>query len=105
MNLPTKPIVYTIFLLMLTLLGLIFFSDNGLLELYRLRKEKARIAARNIELSGQNRRLYRIIARLKSDPAYVDYIARKELGMVGTQQIIFKVSDAGKVDPPRKKNE
>jgi cell division protein FtsB len=97
--------MYTIFVLMLTLLGLIVFSDNGLVELNRLRRERARIAERNLLLTQKNSRLYRIIERLKSDPAYVDYTARKELGMVGTHQLIFKVSDVRKVDPPRQKDE
>lgn len=109
MNLPTKPIVYTIFLLMLTLLGLIVFSDNGLMELNRLRMERSQITEKNLRLSLNNRRLHRIIQRLKNDSAYIEYTARRELGMVGTRQIIFKLTgtrnDTRRVEPPRKQDE
>lgn len=96
MNLPTRPIICTMLFFMLILLGLIVFSDNGLAELNRLHKEKERIARQNLILSKKNYRLYRTIQRLKSDPAFVEHIARKELGMVGTHQIIFKFSGTRK---------
>jgi cell division protein FtsB len=95
LQLPTKPIIYAILGSMMILLGLIVFSDNGFVELRRLQREKERLEARNLLLTRQNYHLHRIIERLKNDPAYVEYVARRELGMVGTQQIIFKLSGSG----------
>ncbi|MGD9209576.1 MAG: septum formation initiator family protein [Desulfobacteraceae bacterium] len=93
MNFPKRPTIYAILVAMSILLGLIVFSDNGLMELRRLQKEHKRITQQNIRLMNRNHRLHRIIQRLKSDPNYVEHIARKELGMVGTHQIIFKLSN------------
>lgn len=84
------------------LLGIIIFSDNGFLELRRLQKEQNRIAQQNMNLMKRNYRLHRIIQRLKQDPVYVEHIARKELGMVGTRQIIFKLSADGRRKPSHK---
>lgn len=98
MQLPTKPIIYAIFGSMTLLLGLIVFSDNGFVELRRLQREQARLAARNLLLTRENYHLHRIIERLKNDPAYVEYVARRELGMVGTRQIIFKLPGPGGPD-------
>ena len=78
MNLPTKPIIGSIILAMFILLGLIVFSDNGLMEL-------------NIQLTKKNYHFYRIITRLKTDPLYIEHIARRELGMVGAYQMVINV--------------
>lgn len=79
---------------MLILLGLIVFSDNGLVELNRLHREMDSIAQKNKQIKKRNHELYQAIKRLKSDPAYVEYIAREELGMVGTREIILKLAGA-----------
>ena len=102
MNLPAKPIIGSIFLAMFILLGLIVFSDNGLMELNRLQVEQKRIAQQNIELVKKNYHLYRIITRLKTDPLYIEHIARRELGLVNPDQMVFNVL---KVQPetPNKK--
>jgi cell division protein FtsB len=78
---------------MLILLGLIVTSDNGFLELNHLKAEHTRIVQQNFHLTKKNYRLYRTIKRLKTDPSYVEHIARRELGMVGTQQFILKLPE------------
>jgi cell division protein FtsB len=40
--------------------------------------------------------LYRSIERLKSDPAYIESIARKELGMIRKEEIIIKPGNRDK---------
>lgn len=102
MSLPTKPIMLSIFAVIFCLLGLILFSDNGLMELSRLEREIDGLVKQNMLLTKENFRLHRIIQRLNSDPAYVEHIARSELGMVGTHQIIFKLSAGRKGKPPDK---
>ncbi len=87
---------------MLILLGVILFSDNGYMELRRLQREQKRISAHNTSLMKKNYRLHRTIQRLKQDPLYVEHVARKELGMVGTHQIIFKLSASGGRKPSAK---
>ena len=91
MNLPTKPIIGSIILAMFILLGLIVFSDNGLMELNRLQAEQKRISQQNIQLTKKNYHFYRIITRLKTDPLYIEHIARRELGMVGAYQMVINV--------------
>ncbi len=50
----------------------------------------------NSELAKQNLDLYREIERLKSDPKYLESVARKELGVVGKDELIFKLKDRRK---------
>jgi cell division protein FtsB len=43
----------------------------------------------NETLAGENVNLYRTIRRLKTDPVYIESVARNELGMVGKDDIII----------------
>jgi len=90
-------------LLLFAILGLfslllfIMFSDNGLSDLFRLRGERDRLVQENIRLKRENLTLYRTIDRLKNDPAYIESIARRELGMIRKGEVILKTlpSDQG----------
>ncbi len=104
MNLPAKPVMITVSVAMLSLMGLILFSDNGLVELNRLKREKKVFVQKNRLLTQKNDHLRRTIQRLKSDPIYVEHIARSELGMIGTYQVIFKLSAARRGKPPDKES-
>ena len=87
------------FVVISSFLLLIFFGDNTLLELNRLKKERNLIIKMNEELVRQNDLMYNEIERLKRDPKYIENVARQELGMIGKNEIIFKIDntkDAGK---------
>ena len=83
-------------LLLLAMLGLfslllfIMFSDNGLSDLFKLRGERDRLIQENMRLKRENLTLYRTIDRLKNDPAYIESIARRELGMIRKGEVILK---------------
>ncbi len=104
MNLPTKPVILSVLVAMMSLMGLILFSDNGFLELNRLKRKKNVLVRQNIQLTQKNYRLGRTIQRLKSDPIYVEHIARSELGMIGTHQVVFKLSAVRSGKPPDKES-
>lgn len=83
-------------LLLFAMLGLfslllfIMFSDNGLSDLFKLRGERDRLIQENMHLKRENLTLYRTIDRLKNDPAYIESIARRELGMIRKGEVILK---------------
>ncbi len=76
--------------LLFAMLLFIVFSDNGLADLYLLKNERDRLISENRRLTAENLKLYRSIERLKNDPAYIESIARKELGMIRKDEIIIK---------------
>jgi cell division protein FtsB len=83
----------------LFLVALFFFivvSDDGLKDVASLRKEQARLRQHNKRLSEENLTISVEIERLKYDPAYIENIARQELGMIGAEEFILK---------PRKKSD
>jgi len=73
------------------LLMVIVSGDNGLMDLFALRVERDRIIAGNEMTFNENITLYRQIDRLKNDPRFIAATARKELGLVGENEMIFKL--------------
>ncbi len=71
----------------------IIFGDNGLVDLHLLRREKENIVRKNELLQKKNMTLFREIDRLKHDPQYIENVARQELGMIGKDELIFKLKD------------
>ena len=69
----------------------IVFGENGLTDLYKLKMEKDNLSKKSDELKKKNISLYREIERLKNDPGYVEDVARKELGVIGKDEVIIKV--------------
>jgi cell division protein FtsB len=81
---------------------LLFFGNNTLLELNHLKKERNHLIKMNDELVRQNDLLYNEIQRLKDDPRYIENVARQELGMIGSNEIIFKTDNPVDTGKPEK---
>lgn len=82
-------------LLMLGLVGLILFGQNGYLDYLRLKAQKEALAADNQAAQEDNQLLRRRVDRLDHDKAYIEHIARKELGMIAADEIVFKFKPQG----------
>jgi len=81
---------------MFSLLLVVVFGDNGLMELNRLQRRHAAMVQENTVLSQENARMYSSIDRLKNDPDYIENIARQELGMIRSNELIFKFKNDAK---------
>jgi len=68
---------------------LIVFGDDGLVEMHRLRAHEQTLTIKTNKLAKENLRLYRTIDRLHHDSIFIESVARNELGMVGTQDVIL----------------
>ena len=90
MNLRRKIILAAIFFAMFNLLLFILFSDNGWIELQRLEQTHRNLVKANDLLTRENLKMYQSIDRLQSDPDYIENIARRELGMIRSDELIFK---------------
>jgi cell division protein FtsB len=73
----------------------VLFGDNGLLELNRKHNTHEGLMEQNARLTRENLRMYRTIDRLQNDPAFIESIARRELGMVRPDELIFKFKSNG----------
>ncbi|MCP4746076.1 MAG: septum formation initiator family protein [Desulfobacteraceae bacterium] len=90
MSLKQKTLVASICLLMAGLLLVIAVGDNGLIELCWLYGTHRQITERNTKLTQDNMRLYRSIDRLKEDLSFIEDVARRDLGMIRQDELIFK---------------
>lgn len=86
----------TIAVVLAAMLLVIVYGDNGLMDLFALRGERDRIVVNKEKIFNENIALYRQIDRLKSDPEFIEATARKELGLVGDNELIFKLKQSGK---------
>jgi cell division protein FtsB len=71
----------------------IVFSHNGFADLMELRRTSARWSDANHKLRVENKELMRQVDRLKTDVTYIEEIARRELGMIGRDEMIIKFKE------------
>jgi cell division protein FtsB len=55
----------------------------------------------NAALSRENLQLYRTIDRLQNDPSYVENVARREMGMIRADELIFQFQTTGESEKPK----
>ncbi len=91
MNLPLQKRMYFIpagclvFILFFTV-----FGDKGLLRIFELKQDKNKIDARLADSRSDNEKLKLEIVALKSDRRYLESIARKDFGLVRTNEVIYQ---------------
>lgn len=78
------------FVFLMTLL--ITFGNRGVVDNYFMSKSLAQLKAENNELAWQNKELAGKIILLRSDPAYIESIARNELGMVKKGDVVYRMT-------------
>ncbi len=66
------------------------FGDKGLLRIFELKQDKNKIEARLSESRVDNEKLKREIVALKSDRRYLESIARKDFGLVRSNETIYQ---------------
>ena len=78
-----------------SMLFFVIFGENGLADLNLLKQERNLLLEKNREIEQKNIALYREIHRLKNDLKYIESVARRELGMIGKDEVIFKLKNSG----------
>lgn len=68
-------------------------GDDGLTELLRVRRQQADLAAALESARARNARLRQETQRLKTDPRAIEEAARRELGLMRRDELLFIVKD------------
>ena len=93
-NINKKDILRFSFFIIL-FLGLVIawlgFGERGFIHLYRMEKERQAYQEKNRKLEKANRELLDQIHRLKTDEEYIESVARRDLGLVRDNEIIYRV--------------
>jgi cell division protein FtsB len=74
-------------------------GDRGLLAMIRARHEYDEVAATIARQRAENARLREEARRLKEDPAMIEEIARRDLGLVKPGEKVFIIKDVQSPKP------
>lgn len=97
LNLPLQKRMYVIpagclaFILFFTV-----FGDKGLLRIFELKQDQNKIEERLAESRVDNEKLKQEIVALKSDRRYLESIARKDFGLVRSNEVIYQFPQENK---------
>ena len=83
-------------LLIALLLGIALFGEKGILRTLKLSREKAALQEQIEELEATKAELRKEIEALRSDRRYIESIARRELGMVKDDEVVYQFPSADK---------
>jgi cell division protein FtsB len=94
MNLPfhlsQRRILYVLGFFILSLCVLTAVGERGVLHLWRLNGEKAKLDEENYRLQTENEMLRQRISKLRNDNFYLEKLAREELNLVRPGEIIYR---------------
>ncbi len=84
----------------LILLGMIFFSTNGIVDFQALKEKELQISAQAEMEAMENRKMEKEIQSLKQDIEYIKHLAKHEHEMADPDELIFKDKSKGKETSP-----
>ena len=87
-----------ILLLCITLLIIFIFGDHGLLQLYKLKRNRAKVQAQISQLRKERERVTVEKNRLENDIQYLEKLARERYRMVKPGEKVYKVIPENKDD-------
>jgi cell division protein FtsB len=93
-HLPQRWALYVLGFFLLLLCVLTAVGDRGVLHLWRLRGEKAKLDEENYRLQRENETLRQRISKLRNDNSYLEKLAREELNLVRPGEIIYRFPPA-----------
>jgi cell division protein FtsB len=95
------------FLLLVGLILLVWyfslFGEKGLIKIIQLRRERDRITADVSRMEEENKRLQEEIKRLRDDSRYLESVARRDLGLIKENEILFIFEDEAAAKKEAKK--
>lgn len=86
-----KTLAFSAVAFLLLKLGLSFMmSEMGIFTFLELREQRSELQQELVELRDKNSRLSGQVEALKSDPLYIERLAREQLGMVRPGERVFR---------------
>jgi cell division protein FtsB len=82
-------------------LGLAVYGSNQVLRVTHMRREMETMERDIVSLRARADELSRAVERLRHDPAYLEKLAREELGYVRPDETVLKFPSAGRATPAR----
>ena len=70
------------------------FGRHGFIQLYGVEKERQAYIEKIKKLTKENQALFEEIRRLRTDPKHVEKVARRELGLVRKNEVIYRFKES-----------
>jgi cell division protein FtsB len=87
-------ILWLVFLaVVVAVVGHLYLSEAGVMRSKGLVEKKRHLEAENLRLEEENRQLSARLDRIRADPGYLEDEARKKLGLVRPDEIIFRLAE------------
>ena len=83
-------VLYLLAVVILLLAFIAIFGERGVLHLWRLRGEKAKLDEVSYRLQKENEALRQRLSRLRNDDFYLEKLAREELNLVRPGEVIYR---------------
>jgi cell division protein FtsB len=100
MKISVKTIVSVLlFFVVLTLAALLVFGQRGIAHLVTLQEQFAALEAENQRILRDNERLQHEIELLNDNLAYIEDIARKQLGLVKRDELVYQLQPHNTAQP------
>ncbi len=81
------------------------FGDRGLVHLYRMERERQTHLTKIHRLEAENRKLMEQIDRLRTDRDYIESVARRELGLIKDNEILYRFAEEREHPPSEPRGE
>ena len=79
-----------LFFIIFVILYCTIFGERGILYLQKLKSDLNEIRASSERIKAENEKLKKEVKLLQSDERYIEKTARKELGLVNEDEVIYK---------------
>ena len=86
-----RVVLFLLVVVFIYLQYVLWFADDGIWQLLRLKKELAQQVEQNEILKQHNQELFEQVARLKKDPEVTEAWARDELGMIKKGEKFYQI--------------
>lgn len=84
---------------LLALAGVALFGDKGVLRLWKGYQQREELQVKVAQLREDNQRLRQEINALKNDPRTIESLARRKLGMVRPDELVYQFTSPEKHSP------
>jgi cell division protein FtsB len=96
----TRRIVQTLLLFVAAVIVVdALVGEQGLFAMLRARRQAEELAASIARQKAENARLREEVERLEDDPAAIEEVARRELGLIRPGEKVFIIKDLSPPDP------
>lgn len=86
-----RSVLFLLFFLAVAFTLTLLYSNQGFFHLKRLEAEKTKLESANHDIKQENKLLLEKIDRIKNDPQYIEDLARKKLGLVKPNEMIYRL--------------